>query len=131
MPDVTGPKGIRKPATIPGLVNVTSTGPGPAKQLGGGFSTFSIQVFRGPSGSSGTSTSVSVFLQGCNNPDSGKWYTIGATTITINSTAGSMVSRNTTFGPVSWVRMNVRKFSTAGSAPKIVPISAYIACSGA
>ena len=125
-----GVRDVQRPAAaLKSLVAQASTGAGTGFALGGAFATFGVQLTRATTGAAGGSTKASVKLQGSH--DGVHWYTIGAATMALNSTAGSLFARASTAGPVTWARLNINTFTTsAGANPDKVAVTGYITCSG-
>lgn len=121
---------VMKPAAaLQSLLIQTTTGAGTGYELGGAFSNFAVMLFRGTTGSSGGSTKASVRLQG--SLDGTHWFTVGAATLAVTSTAGTMAARNSTIGPVTYARLSINSFTTsAGANPDKNKITGYIAVSG-
>lgn len=104
--------------------SATSTSAG----LGGPYTVFSASAFRATTGTGGGSTKPSWKLQG--SIDNTRWFTIGAATRTVNSTAGIPAVITSTVG-LAWIRASINNFTTsAGLNPdkvaltvKLLPVS--------
>ncbi len=136
MPSVSSPpltpaiRRTTKPAqALPSMTLKSTTGAGTSFDLGGAFSTFGVMLFRGTTGSSGGSTKASVRLQG--SLDGTHWFTVGAATLAVSSTAGAMAARASTVGPVTFVRLSINTFTTsAGANPDKNRITGLISVQG-
>ena len=102
------------PGPLKSLNNQNTVGAGSEFRLPHAFKEFSVGYFRRTTSATGASTAITIRLQG-SVADSSKWVTLGATPITVNSTA-LVVARSTNALAVDRVRLNLLAMTTkAGS----------------
>ena len=102
------------PGPLKSLANQNTVGAGSEFRLPHAFKEFSIGYFRRTTSATGASTAITIRLQG-SVADSSKWVTVGATPITVNATALTVV-RSTNAIAFDRVRLNLLAMTTkAGS----------------